>query len=303
MRKHLIATLINFCSNEQRFLPLCVEQAKVFSSQVIVAISDHFFNGEVESFQKLKQTFSSLSGVEVVVYPFLPDLFPPGKAEPHLWHSLSRLVGYSLVLPEIEYVLFLDADEIAEGKAFLKWLDTHEHQNYAALKLYNYWYFREEIFQAHIWEMSPIFIKKSALKPSYVLDKEERGGTFKKIIGEKKEGILGLDQKPLIHHYSWVRPKEEMLKKVKTWGHRKDRDWEKLVEKEFSSPFQGTDFVHGYSFEQVKPIFDFSTSSSPHPFSFKKISSRQLVKLLPGFFWKKLKYQIIPPQKPLFPDR
>ena len=61
---------------------------------------------------------------------------------------------------------------------------------------------------------------------------------------------------PMLHHYSWVRTKEQMLKKVRTWWHNKDRNWEKSVEEEFSRPFSGKDFVHGYEYKTVENKFN-----------------------------------------------
>jgi hypothetical protein len=60
----------------------------------------------------------------------------------------------------------------------------------------------------------------------------------------------------MIHHYSWVRTKEEMLRKVKSWTHSGDRDWVSQVEKEFAHEFNGTDFVHGYEYNIVENKFN-----------------------------------------------
>jgi hypothetical protein len=70
--------------------------------------------------------------------------------------------------------------------------------------------------------------------------------------------VYSTDGTPMIHHYSWVRTKEEMLQKVKSWGHRDDTDWQNLVEKEFSHNFTGTDFVpgHNYEYEVIEPLHD-----------------------------------------------
>ena len=69
----------------------------------------------------------------------------------------------------------------------------------------------------------------------------------------------------MFHHYSWVRTEEEMLRKVQSWGHRGDREWVSLVKKEFSAPFQGTDFVHGYQFQTVEPLFEISLEAVDFP--------------------------------------
>jgi hypothetical protein len=60
----------------------------------------------------------------------------------------------------------------------------------------------------------------------------------------------------MFHHYSWVRTRDEMMKKVQSWGHKNDRDWVALVNEEFSAPFKGSDFVHGYKYKTVSPLFD-----------------------------------------------
>jgi hypothetical protein len=40
-----------------------------------------------------------------------------------------------------------------------------------------------------------------------------------------------------------------MLKKVSTWAHKTDKNWNELIEEEFSRDFNGTDFVHNYKYE------------------------------------------------------
>ena len=45
---------------------------------------------------------------------------------------------------------------------------------------------------------------------------------------------------------------EEMLNKVASWAHKKERDWSQLVKDEFKHEFEGTDFVHNYKYRKVK---------------------------------------------------
>ena len=47
-----------------------------------------------------------------------------------------------------------------------------------------------------------------------------------------------------------------MLKKVLNWGHKNDKNWSDLIEEEFSRPFNGTDFVHGYNYNIVENKFN-----------------------------------------------
>jgi hypothetical protein len=237
-----LATVINFCTNDTRFIKACIGQCRIFSNQIILPICDHFFDGEPENQDLLKEIFSSFPDCHFILYPFFPKLF----SSTHFWHSASRAIATHFLQKEIETVLFLDADEVPDGVRFLDWVSQGKTDD--VMKFANYWYFREERFQAVAWEDSPVFVKRKNLEISLLLHERERDAIYDGVKDSKQRMVLGLDGRPMFHHYSWVRSKEEMLKKVETWGHSKDRDWKKLIEEEFSHPFQGKDFIHGYSY-------------------------------------------------------
>lgn len=260
MRKHPLSTIVNFCSNESRFIKATLEQALTFSMQVIVPVCDHFFDGSPENRSLLEQVYAAFPECLFVEYPYLPKKVPRKilkQVDPaHFWHSLSRLIGFSFVEEQIETVLFLDADEVPDGKRFSEWLDCSDYMHHTALKLSNYWYFREPSNQALKTEDSVVLAQKKALETNILLHRDERDAIYNLLPGPKRRNVAGSDGKPMFHHYSWVRTKEEMLQKVRSWGHKGDRDWVALVNEEFATPFRGTDFVHGYSYKTVKPPFD-----------------------------------------------
>lgn len=267
MRKHPISTIVNFCSNERRFIKDCLEQASIFSKQVIVPVCDHFFDGSPENRPLLDQIYAAFPDVLFIEYPFIPQKIPKKiwKAvdSAHFWHSLSRLIGFSCLDEEIETVLFLDADEIPDGKRFAEWLECSDYMHHTVLKLANYWYFREPVHQALHFEDSVVLVQKRALGPEILLKQEERDAIYNLLPGPKRRHVTSHEGEPMFHHYSWVRTEEEMLKKVRSWGHKGDRDWPTLVKEEFSQPFRGTDFVHGYHYRQVKPFFDIRMEGVP----------------------------------------
>ena len=260
MAKHPLATIINFCSNEAPFLKPCLKEALKFSQKVYVVVADRFFDGVEEDMALLTDFFSTYSRVQFLLYPYMPVTMNQKNnkvyqqvGEANFWHSLSRLIGFSLLDPSIEYTLFLDVDEIADGNLFQRWLDTREYQKYTALRPANYWYFRESCYQAEKLEDSAVLIQNQKTDLSSLLKKSEREALFEDAQELKIRNVL-FENKPLIHHYSWVRTKEQMFKKIRSWGHKNDRPWAALIEKEFSSDFKGKDFVHGYNFEKVKPF-------------------------------------------------
>ncbi len=259
MSKPFLATVVNFCSNESRFLKPCLEEALRFSRQVVVVVCDHFFDGTPEQRELLETIYTAFPECHFVEYPFIPKKIPARffkmTRPSHFWHSLSRFVGLSILDASIETVLFLDADEVPEGDRFAAWLDHSDYRQHLALKLANYWYFREPTYQALRFEDSVVLAQKRALNPEILLHERERDAVYDLLPGPKRRGVTDEEGRPMFHHFSWVRTKAEMLKKVSTWGHRADRDWTALVEQEFAGIFQGKDFIHGYSYQVVESPF------------------------------------------------
>lgn len=256
MERPSIAVIINFCTNEARFLRACIEQCRLFSQQIIVPVCERFFDGTKENHELLNRIYASFPEVLFVEYPYISG-YSPGYLP-----SVSRFVGAQYLDEEIDRVFFLDADEIPEGKRILDWLEMSDWSQHSVLKMANYWYFREPRFRAKLWEDSVVFVQAKTLEPALLLHDRERDAIYDLLPGPKKRNVTGFDGAPLFHHYSWVRTKDEMIKKVKSWSHREDRDWVSLVEQEFSAPFRGTDFIHGYTYLEVDPLFEVSLESN-----------------------------------------
>lgn len=259
VKKYSIAAVVNFCTNESRFLAACLEQVSLFAEQVIVPVCDHFFDGNPENRPLLEEIYASFPNIQFIEYPYVPRRIPKrmwkGIEPVHFWHSFSRLIGARALKEEIEMVLFLDADEVPDGNRFIEWLECSCYTTHTVQKMANYWYFREPRYQAEQWEDSIVLAQRKSLAPQMLLKTEERDAIYESLPGPKRRMVVGLDGLPMFHHYSWVRTEEEMLKKVRSWGHQGDRDWEPLVKKEFSGPFQGVDFIHHYRYKTVDPLF------------------------------------------------
>lgn len=295
MKKHPIGTVVNFCTNETRFISACLKAALQFSTQVVVPVASHFFDGTPEKYEILEEIYASFPECLFVEYPFIPDEIPASlfkAVRPEsFWHCLSRLIGAWTLDGSIETVLFLDADEVADGGAMVEWLDCSDYEQHTVLKLANYWYFREPIYQAETLEDSIVLVQRKALTPDMLLHNEERNAVYNSLPGPKRRMVLGTSGQPLFHHYSWVRSKEEMLKKVRTWSHRNDRNWEDLVHREFSGPFQGTDFAHGYRFRTVESTLEpaplFQTRGEKKVLRLSKREVVDFAKLKKVPFWRR----------------
>lgn len=244
----MITTVISFSSSDAKFFEACLDGVRPFSQQIIGVTCDHFFDQVEEDLGSLRGVYAAHPEVQFVQYPFSKESFY-GNHSPKFWHNVSRMVGAHFA--KGDYILFLDVDEVVEGAEFAKWLERFPLSEYEALHLACYWYFREAKYRAKMIEDTPLLIRRSSIDYEGLMQPQERLGMFYGTRGRRERCIEG--KNPLIHHYSWVRTKEEMLRKVMSWGHSRERNWEALVEEEFSRPFNGTDFVHGYEFEEVKP--------------------------------------------------
>lgn len=238
-----VACIVHYGTNEQRFIRHCLTGLCKVSDQVIATYCDRFFDGSPEQPELIEQTKKEFPNVRFVGFQW-------HESSPKYWHQTSRLHGFKALEKDPDYIMFVDADEIVEAERFSEWLKT---TNIDAGMLAAYWYFREAQYQAKTWEQPIAILRTEIVRKKMFVGKKERPGMFHLCDGTKQEMVVGTDGKPMFHHYSWVRTKEEMLKKVTTWGHYKRKNWVPLVEEEFSRPFNGKDFVHNYDYLEVEP--------------------------------------------------
>lgn len=141
----------------------------------------------------------------------------------------------------------------------MTWLNDFPYKDFNSIRFDSYFYFRDTKFQSKQWEEwnGVTLVKRSELsEEAFFIHSSERLNFINFVNGNRKVKTEGSDGCPLIHHYSWVRSKHEMLNKVKSWSHHKDRNWVKLVENEFKRDFiPGKDkcFVHNYDYVKVNP--------------------------------------------------
>lgn len=250
-----IAAVINYCTNDYRFLARAIAEVRPFATQIIVPVCDHFFDGSPENRPLLECTYANHEDVLFLEFAYdVKQLYTPYVQRQTqdedwgaLWHSTARYLAFLYLSREIESILFLDADEMIEGKKFAAWLHREEGQNWDAHWFFAYCYGFQASRRAPDWQHTALLVKRSALSPLKIFSAQERFGIFAGLSGPKRLQVLGLDGNPMIHHYSWVRPMDERLKKVSTWGKRHLCNWQswlKTAEHEMSH------------YEDISPYFD-----------------------------------------------
>ena len=179
----MLTTVINYCTNDYRFLDICIQEAKKFSKEIVIPVCDHFFDGMPENRKLLEHSYAEHPDVQFVEFTF--DKEPYGlyaritEEDPdwaHYWHSTARYVGYQFA--SSEHVLFIDVDEIADGDRMLAWLTHFPYEEWDGIRLTSSFYFREARFLAKKSMMNGLLVKKGALPTELLLDIHERKGTF-----------------------------------------------------------------------------------------------------------------------------
>lgn len=264
MKNVKISTVINYCTNDYRFLAKCIQEVKKFSSELLIITWDHFFNCEPENRELLNQTYADFPEISFLEFAHLKDkLYNPYVACTKedddwidYWHSTTRFVSFFFLDSSSDYILYLDSDEIIEGDLFQEWLKTKEYEQYEAIRWLQHYYFRSASFQAEDYQIGGLFAKKEKITlPILMHNKYDRCGIFHEIEGIKKEGIA-YQGRPMVHHYSWVKTKEEFLQKAPTCPDCFRKNWKEMIEEEFSKEFQGKDF-EGRKYRTLKsPYFD-----------------------------------------------
>lgn len=258
--KPKISVAIQYSTSDFRFLECNLRQASKFSDDVIVTMCDRFFNGEPENsdlFQKSVKIMESFENVRLQIIPWTGM-----QNAAAYYHNVSRYTGYSMA--KHDWILFLDADEIVTDE-FGAWFERHYHTDATYIFSCN-WYFRSPHNRAIQQEGAGCLMRKShcenwdlnnRLELKQFYDKLDQEG---KLVSHNETRVYSLTGKVMMHHFSWVRNKQEMLKKVSNWGHWQDKNWTQLVESEFTHPFNGRDFVHGYNYEYADNIFNIPTN-------------------------------------------
>jgi hypothetical protein len=238
----MISVVISYCSNDKEFIQPLLSQCRIFSDDIIVVSTNHFLNGKID----LDLDDLTSDKVTHIIYPWEAD------KNPKFWHNHNRFVG--LQNSKNKHILFLDADEIPNGALMLDFLNSGIHESVPIVSFECYWYFREPTHRALTTERCGVLYDRSYLTEELIYHPMERWSF--EMTQTARLNMFKFQGEIIMHHFSWVRTKEQMLKKVKSWAHQGDKQWVSLIEEEFKYPFKGRDFVHNYKFTDVENIFN-----------------------------------------------
>lgn len=231
------AVVINYSEQDEIFLPTLIKECRAFADQIIINYSDQQYDGT------LSKEPRKYNDVDYAYYEF--DEQVASVFGTRYFHNLGRFVGASKLKPSIERVLFLDGDEIPEGSRMRKFLEENRTGD---AKIANYVYYKSPRYRALAVQDSAILLHVAFLKAPLFFQEAERGA----MVSDSALRNATHDNLPLIHHYSWAKPMDVLEKKIKTWGHKNDRDWSDILDNINNFTPDQQDPIWGYSYKEVE---------------------------------------------------
>lgn len=263
-----VSCVISYCENEDVFLENILKNCLIFSSDIVVSYGDLLFDGTPQDLSHLEDLKEAYPDVKFVEYKVDTSLKPSQMKgvqhrEAAYWHNLSRWTGFQNLKHKNDnttWVLFLDGDEIPEGQAMKLFLQQNsktlqQFPDYI-YKLANYWYFKHATYRAQTYEDSVLMVHVSNLNENNMFSDYERDDIIRLAphVRQVKRMVTALDQRPMFHHFSWVRTYDKLLKKVKTWGHKNEYNASDIIEYIFHNN-EVNDIIHQYQYDVVPDIF------------------------------------------------
>jgi hypothetical protein len=248
---------------EKKFLEPLLTECTKFTKNIAVSYGDKLYDGtedDVEGFlMYFKYKYPFIKFLKYTVDLTKTDLKGVVKRPTAYWCNLARWNGFQALKENVSWFMFIDGDEIPEGNEVLKWLQVTQLDQNFVYKLANYWYFKHVTFQAQTWEDSILLVHSRYLTEQSVFHDLERDGIIKVANTHQKRKVDSLSGKPMFHHFSWVRGKEGLAKKLSTWAHRDDIfhgvDVKSIVDFIYKND-EVNDCVHNYKYTRVEDIFN-----------------------------------------------
>jgi len=279
-----ISVVINYCSLEREFLSICIRECLQFSDDIVVSYGSHFYDGTIEDHDHINQEILNNQNIRFVKYEVdaTIDLTKQRgvKTRPHAyWHNLARWSGLKSIKRN-GWILFLDVDEIPDGKRVKDWIDNSLLDDDATYSLVNYWYFKSPNYRATEWEDSAKVANIKNINEQTIFSDYERDHLQNTAGIKTAKNVLGIDALPLIHHYSWVRSQSVLLKKISSWGHKDQvEDPMGYVNYIFKNN-NINETIHNYSYEYVHNKFSImiNTEDVSYPLNTKLIKEQVIQK-------------------------
>lgn len=272
---------------EERFLSRLLRECAEFADLVVVTYADRLYSvppedptaganaaffGALE--QHVKRDVPAPERYVFVRYS-IPDTVHEAVRDPVACHNRARIAGVNALDEHIDraaagdksawWVLLLDGDEVPEGAPFRAWWRATPKLPHVACKMANHWYFLLPTLRSVTPEDSVVLINRAAVTENGLHDARERDGVLtKSACSHVVHNVRGVGTPPpvMFHHYSWVRSRADLERKVACWTHTGERPWTEMLRDAWRAidvdhVVPDRDFVHGHALENLPPEQNF----------------------------------------------
>lgn len=263
--------VVSCSSLERPFLRHVIDECLRFSSLVVAVRGTRLFDGTTEDeawFRTFERHYSRgehATRVKFVQYDVDPEIAPVTLHNLARWHGYCAFLDASREREGGSWVMFLDGDEIPEGDVFRRWWQEQERTNDVGYKFANHWYFLLPTLRADAMEDSVLMVHSTCLNEDLLRNGERERDSLLSLTRRVERRVVssapaGGGGGVMFHHFSWVRSRADLLRKVRSWGHRDDRPWETLLESSWDMmdrlhELPKREFVHGYALRAVPDAF------------------------------------------------
>jgi len=263
MKLNELLIVISYCSLHNRFIEENIKQCLKVTNNIFITCHSFLYDKTVENLDYINDLRKKYPSIKVLNFKIdLKDDYYKNFKE---ISKISRVMAYKQALVKmenLEWILFIDADEIPEGDRLNRLLlsienNTDDYKNYIFA---TYWYYKKPIYQATSFEQNPLLLHINNFDEKYMNSDYERLSYLD--VNKSKNSVYYYTDdmmKPLFHHYSWVMTNEEMEKSFKLRLNNlnlEDTKIKELIYEEISDPMNMTDPIHNYSYIVVENKFN-----------------------------------------------
>jgi len=239
-----LATIIHYSSLDNAFIGDVIKHAAKFSDVYILSYKD-FFDESID----VDSIGIFIVDEDSAILTTYIDL----QESDDIWfhHNYLRHQGYLKAKEHYDYdaYLFLDGDEVPDSKLMTKWLETYDYET--DYKMANYWYYRDTCYRAdQIEDSIALITKRTAENIDFYLPQDRN------TLSQNFFRYETYNKQPMFHHYSWAKPKKALYDKIRLFVHKDDADYKRMLDIEFSQPFDYTCPFNNYTFKEVEPFIN-----------------------------------------------
>lgn len=264
-----ITTIINTCSGDRNFLLENVKAIREISDEIIVPYCNHLYSGAPDDMAKMQIAKNACKPYDVKFIEFDKVVGSP------LGQNTARWVGTQA--SKTDYILYMDADEIFEKDKIDNWVNNFDYSEFNAITFSIHFYSMAQNLRAALneeegshyvgprtsgrlyarGEKAGLLVNSKIITKERIMNGPERWIiVLDPTVDKKKEHVLAMDGSIMLHHYAYVRSKQEMLRKVAGFSHSHEKPWVKLIDQYFKSDFKfdttkHLDMCHGYILKEV----------------------------------------------------